>query len=770
MKWIIRGGLALVLGLIVLAVGASAYLIERFHASKPVENGTIEVEGLTGNAQIVRDQYGIAHVFGDTDEDVYFAMGYTHASERFFQMDGLRRFATGRLSELIGADAIRIDAQNRTRGYAIAAEDILANISNPEVIAAIEAYTAGVNARLSEGSVAPEYALLRVEPEPWTPLDSASINIGFAYTLAAGERRDTDRARLDDVLSSAQLEEFMTGFPDWVPTTLKDEDVRSAFDEIDVQRLAPPPGAQPNNLPGSNAWIVSGARSQTGRPILANDPHLGLSTPSIWYYARLNLSFGPVIGATAPGSPLVILGRNAYGAWGYTNTGFDVIDLVERDANIPTTSREEVIKVKGGAPVTITVRETEEGPVLDPDWFDLIAFDPDQLVVLRSTINQSGNKGGEAAYNIMKSTGFDSFVEATRGMTVPMQNMHYAAVDGTIGYTTSGLLPIRDEDTGDWVGFVPFEELPRVSNPRDGIIASGNNLVAGDSYPYPLPGRYAVYRAPRIEDELNALDRHDLDSFKTLQLDVVSTQIQRIMPSLLGSEPETQLGAEALALLENWNGSLDTDSPEALIVSAWLRVLAPAIWADELGVLADEYNQPRRAFIELVLNGEASHWCDDIRTDGVESCAITAGLALDAAMEETARAYGRNLNDWRWGEAHNAVFNHPLQVLPFIGDMFTNSVPVPGDGSTVNVAHFSYSSGNYDAVHAASMRAIYDLADLNRSLYMFAPGQSGHPLSDHHGDLADPWARGEYFEIRDDWDPNSAPEGSRVLTLTPASD
>jgi penicillin amidase len=209
------------------------------------------------------------------------------------------------------------------------------------------------------------------------------------------------------------------------------------------------------------------------------------------------------------------------------------------------------------------------------------------------------------------------------------------------------------------------------------------------------------------------------------------------------------------------------DAPEALIYSAWLRVLSGAIWNDELDTLASAFNQPRRAFLEEVLAGEASAWCDDVRTDAVESCSITAGLALDAAMAETADAFGSDMNSWRWGDMHVADFDHPFDGLPLIGSMFANRVPVPGDGATINVAHFSYDSGSYDVFHAASLRAIYDLSDLNNSLYMFAPGQSGHPLSDHHGDLAPRWAAGEYFEIRDDWAVETAPEGSHVLTLTP---
>lgn len=768
-SWVIRIGAGLLALLVLVVIGIAGWLVERFHASKPRETGEIVLPAAPGMAQVVRDENGVAHIFGESDEAVFYALGYTHASERFFQMDLVRRYVRGRLSELFGPDYVRVDARTRTLGYAQLSQSLLQSMS-PETRAVVEAYVSGVNARVEEGSVAPEYAILRTAPEAWTLTDSAAVMVSFADDLAAGRGADVERARLRDILNEAQLGQFLAGYPDWGPTTLKDEDVRANFGDVRTRSLAPLPLAQPDNLPGSNAWIVSGERSETGAPLLANDPHLGLSTPSIWYYTRLNLADGPVIGTTAPGAPFVILGRNTSIAWGFTNTGFDVIDLVERDPDsLQVTERVEVIQVAGQSdPVEITVKDTAEGPALDPQWFDLSPFHPDLAVIQRSTLNQPGNRGADATYGLMKARSWDEFVDAARGYTVPMQNMHFAHVDGTIGYTTAGLLPIRDQDTGDWTGFVPFEELPRVVNPAGGMIISGNNLVAGDAFPYPLPGSYGVYRAPRIEALLNAQPLHSLDSFADLQMDVTSEQIARLRPALMAAEPESQLGVEALARLETWDGRLDADGPEALIMAAWLRVLSGAIWNDELGPeAARSFNQPRRAFLEDVLMGEASAWCDDVRSTEMETCALTAGLALDAAMAETADAFGRNMDSWRWGDVHQGDFDHPLGDVPLVGSMFENRVGVPGDGSTVNVAHFSYRSGTYDVFHAASMRAIYDLSELNNSLYMHAPGQSGHPLSAHHGDLAERWANGEYFQIRDDWGVQNAPEGSRVLVLRP---
>jgi penicillin amidase len=768
-RWLIRGAIALAALALLAVAGVSAYVVERFHASKPVETGALTLDGLTGSARVVRDGDGVAHIFAADDRDVFFALGFTHASERFFQMDLARRFVRGRLAELFGPDFLVDDARSRTLGYERLTRDITQRLS-PDARSAVEAYAAGVNARLAEGAPAPEYILLRARPDSWAVEDTAAMIAFLAHDLSMGVEQDVTRARLENVLSPDRLAEFMEPYPGWAPLTLQDEDVRAAFGPVQVRPLPPPGGAQSRTdaMPGSNAWVVAGGQTRSGRPLLANDPHLGLSAPSIWYLARLELSYGPVIGATLPGTPFVVLGRNAHGAWGFTNTGFNVIDLAARPREgLEITTRTETIQVRGRrAPAEIIVEETREGPILNPDWFNLAGYPADDAVVRRSTVTHPENRLPDSMFVIMRAEDWADFVEAGRGWTAPMQNMLYAGVDGTIGYTTAGLMPLRGED-GDWTSFIAFEDLPRIVNPRGGRIVSGNNQVVSDAYPHPLPGLYDPYRAARIETRLDEAELHDVASFKDIQMDVMSEHARRLLPALLSATPESQLGVQALARLERWDGSLDADGPEGLIFSAWMRVLSAAIWMDELGPAAVWFNYPRPVFLDNVLVGEASHWCNDVRTSQTESCAVTAGLALDAAMAETASAYGRNIDAWRWGEVHQARFAHPLGELPFIGSMFEVRQPVPGDGSTINVNHFSFASGDYDSVHAATLRAVYDLSDLNRSRFMHAPGQSGHPLSPHYRDLAQRWAQGESFEIRDDWTPEAPPSGARVLTLQP---
>ncbi|WP_421785359.1 penicillin acylase family protein [Hyphobacterium sp.] len=767
MRWVVRG-IAAILGLIVLiaAIGAG-YVYYRFSSSQPQTEGRIEVAGISADVQIVRDRHGVPHIFGATDEDIYFGIGYAHAQDRFFQMDMMRRYVHGELAALLGhlnPGTAYADARSRNRGYHLVAQAAVAN-AGPEARRAMQAYANGVNARLAEGRHAPEYLLLQTTPEPWELEDSAAVVVYMADSLAAGEYAEIVNRELAELLTPEQYAEFLPGYPDWAPIMLQAEDFPP------IEEPAPPTTeSQPEFDDGSNAWVLSGEHTASGAPLLANDPHLALGAPGIWYFARLHLPQGAVVGATIAGSPLVVLGRNQVSAWGFTNTGFDVIDMQPHaPGSLTTRERSEVIAVRGGDDITLTFRDTEDGPVLDPDYFDLGIFG-EQDVVLVSTALSAENRVADVSLALMQSQTWDEFVEAGRGFTAPMQNMHYAHVDGTIGYTTPGLLPIRDED-GNWTGYVPYDDLPRVQNPASGRVASGNNRVTPDNYPYDTPGTYAAYRAERIEQRLNETGAHTPDSFHDIQMDRVSAQITRILPALRQAEPQTVQGNQALQLVADWDGDMDPLRAEPLIYSLWYRDIAEAIYGDELGDQFERHLSNRRVFTENVLVGADADWCDDVTTDTAETCAAQLGAALDAAMARGVDRYGPDIANWTWGEAHQAVFDHPVFTgsgLPLLDDWFTVRQPVGGDGSTVNVAVYSVRAGTFDVFHGPSLRAVYDLADLDASRYMHAPGQSGHPWSDHYRDLAPLWAAGESFEMPTDWTPETAPENSRILTLTPA--
>lgn len=749
--WIL--GLVLLLPVFVvlaLAIGIAVVALQ----TRPTLEGEVTVTGLGAPVTIVRDVVGVPHIFGETEADVFFALGYTHADERFFQMDLIRRYVEGRLSEILGSMTLAVDARARNRGFDQVPERHAKNL-DPATRAALEAYAAGVNARLDEGGPASlEHGLLFVSPEPWAVKDTLAVVAYMADDLMKGLEGETKRRRLEGVLDPAMLDVFLPGYPADGPTTLRKGELIAPPSTPDP--VEPSPGtteegsSEDEPTPGSNAWVVSGEQTATGAPLLANDPHLGIGIPSVWYLARLALPEGDVVGATLPGTPFVILGRNERVAWGFTNTGFDVMDHQALTPGArPTRARQETIRVRFGDDVVLEVRQTEEGPILDRRWFELTGFEGKD-VVLRSTLNDPSMNVAGAAYRLMKATDWRSFVEAGRGWTVPMQNMLFASVDGDIGYTTAGLLPIRGPD-GTWEGYIPYEALPRSLNPERGWIATANNRVAPDDYPYPTPGRYKLYRAVRIEEALSARAVHDFESFKALQLDVTSVLARSLIPVIASSTPRTALGRLAREKIGAWDGVLRPDRPEPLIYAAWFREVHRQLYADELGRTFARHPGPKTVFLASVLvrreAEEAERFCDDTRTEAVEGCAEVVGAALDTAMAELEAHAGPDVDAWQYGQLHRAVFRHKLfGDLPLIGKIFTVEVPVGGDYTTPSFAPLPM-QGGFQLDDAASLRAIYDLSDLDRSGFMHAPGQSAHPLSPHFSDLAPRWGRGELVSI-----------------------
>jgi penicillin amidase len=760
---------------VALLVGWTAW---RFRASVPVVEGQQHLAGLDGPVVIARDEHGIPHIFGKTDADVFFGLGYAHAQDRFFQMDLTRRSVEGRLAEMVpafigGPTLVRLDARARIKGYPEVAQAMADHFDGP-LKAAVDAYAAGVNAYLkSDGFVPPpEYTLLGARPEPWTPQDTAAVWVYMTDDLVEGLGQEVERRVLAEKLTPQQIQEFEGGYPKDGRRSLTLPDLLAAdpaLANVEPQKEYGA-GLQSGPTPGSNNWVVDGKHTRSGKPLLANDPHLGLRAPGVWYLARLALREGNVVGGTIPGGPVVVLGRNEHIAWGFTNTGYDVADYVvkpkDKGGATVASTRKETIHVRFGQDVSLTVRDAAEGAILDPAYFNLAPFGKAD-VVLETTADDLDNRSPQFSFSLMTATSWSEVFEAGRNFMAPMQNIVYADVGGNIGYLSPGRMPLRDA-SGKWTGTIPYEHLPHVLNPASGIIATANNKITPDGYPYSLPGDFAPFRISRIQDRLAETGLHDLDSFRSIQLDVKSDLAKRLLPSIAYAKPKTDPGVAAQKMLMKWDGALTENSAEALIYAEWFEQVHAAIYADELGDLFPRFNAERGEFIDRVLSGELSQWCDDITTPERETCADATGKALDLAMLTITERYGEDPTAWRWGAVHQALFAHPLLTgAPLLDKLFTVREPVGGDGSTVNVGHFAFGEGNFDVVHAASYRAIYDFSDLNRSLFMAAPGQSGHPLSPHYRDLAPLWATGNYVEISTDWDLRSPPPGTKILELLP---
>jgi len=718
--------------------------------------------GADGPITIVRDQYGVPHIFAQTEADLYRGLGYAHAQDRFFQMDATRRAMQGRLSELVGASTLSIDARARTMGWAAVADAQLAALS-PEARAVIDAYTQGVNAAIAQNPAPPEYALFFAKPEPWQPADSLAVSLAMTDTLTGGEYIEQARARLASVLTEEQIGQFLSAYPDFAPTSYTGADLTRAMAATTMETQSP----------GSNAWVVSGARTATGQPLLANDPHLPLGAPGPFYLSRLQGPEGPLLGASLPGAPNIVIGRTNQLAWGTTTHAVDTADDVILTPEMPVTETTETIRIRQflvfHRDQQIRVRRTAEGPVLDRAWFDLEGLYEGKDVVLRTIADDPDNGLAEAVYQASKATTVEAYFEALKPWTAPPQNLVAADAQGIIGLISPGRFPIRDAQ-GQAVGVIP--ERLYAANPSAGFFATANNLQTPRDFRYPMPGGHDPYRVTRISEVLAADTSISRDDMVALQQDHLSILARHLIPAIAAGTPQTEAGRALQASLAAWNAVADPQAVEPTYFAYWTRAVGHALYADELGdALYARFQGPREVFLDGVLTGVyPSTWCDNIATQGVtETCAAIVGQALDEAATNLRTERGESESNWTWGSVHAARFAHPLLArLPLIGKRFAFEVPFGGNGTTVNVARNWHTAESYNTVHAAGMRMIIDFSDLNGSLFVVTPGQSGNPTSPHYGDLAPLWARGEYFPIRSDWTADDPPAGTQVLRLTPA--
>jgi penicillin amidase len=766
-RWLALSVAGVVLLSLVAAAGGYLWL----RGSLPQVDGAIEVAGLGAPVAIVRDQWAIPHIKADSLLDAAFALGFVHAQDRLWQMEFQRRLGAGRLAEILGAGALPSDRFMRTLGLYHQAEASLAHLA-PDTLAWLEAYAAGVNAFLAtrSGPLPPEFLLLgHAEIAPWRPADSLVWLRVMALDLATNYGDELARARLARRLSPEQIADVWPSYPANAPITLVELARAVPWDEL---AAVLPEGAA--GALGSNAWVVGPGRSTTGGALLANDPHLRLQAPGVWYLAHLETPEGPLIGATLPGLPAVVLGHNGSIAWGFTNTGADTQDLfVERvdrtdpgryltpGGPTPFATRQELIEVAGGAPVTLTVRATRHGPVISDLLSDHEAtFGADRVVALAWSAPGGDDLASQALLGINWARDWSEFIAALRDVGAPMQNVFYADASGHIGFIAPGRVPIRKRGDGrwpvpgwtgeyDWTGWIPFDALPRAFDPPRGLLFNANNRVVPPDYPYLLTADWeAPHRARRLAQLLEP-DTFGPAEFVVIQADVTSLLAQDLLPIMLAAVPSGRAAAAAMARLKAWDGVMRPDAAEPLIFAAWYRELSRLIYADELGDMFDGFWHVRPQFMELILT-RRQVWCDDVRTPPVETCAELAAAALDVALLDLARRFGDDPDGWRWGNAHVARLTHAVFTgQPLLGPLFDIEAASGGDSVTVDVGHFDPHDQRrpFASTHAATYRAIYDLANLDGSRFIIATGQSGNPLSRHYHDLTGLWATGRSVPI-----------------------
>lgn len=821
----LRQALAWAAGLALLLVVAllAAFLWYR-QASLPLHEGTLRVAGLVAQVEIRRDAHGVPHIVAKGEADALYGLGFAHATDRLWQMDFNRRIAHGRLAELVGPRGVETDRFIRTVGLAQAADRMLAAL-DAETRALLDAYVAGINAALATraGPLPPEYLILRApKPAPWAARDSAAFALLMALDVSQEWRDEIARLRLASRFTLAEINDLrpapdgdtlpaLADFPAQYrlmglyaepkeQRTQRDGATRSA-EQPSLAGLPLGLGFGPGPGPGlgSNAWAVSGRRSASGKPLLAADPHLALTTPSIWALARIDAPDLQVAGATLPGLPWILAGRNATVAWGITTTTGDGADLyIERlhptdpaqyqtpDGWAPFDTRSETIAVRGAESVVLTVRSTRHGPVMNGvlGATDAMLDSRRHVLALRwAAAQQAAQDRTLAAIRQMnRAPNLAELQRASQGWTLTQQVFVQADRDGRIGLQFVGRHMLRapgDDLHGltpapgwearyDWAGLVAPERLPRELDPARGWVAAANHNVVPRGYPHTLGHEYAApYRGRRIAEELERKPLHDLASMQALQGDQTSLAARAQLALLKDTQPASNAGKLALERLLRWDGRMQADAPEPLLLHAWLRKLRLAVFADDYGPLAaafverSEMTQP--LINVLVGRAQARDWCDVQGTPRRETCAELAAETLDAAVAELTQQSGRDVLGLRWGEAHVARLEHrPLSSVPVLRRLFEHRLPVGGDTHTPAVTALARDPAEpFTAVHGAGVRLLFDLA-AGGGQWILSAGQTGHPFDDHYSDMAALWQQGRTLPIDD------KPQKRMTLVLQPA--
>ncbi len=816
-RWLLRlFTAAVVLSLAALAIGY--YFLSR---SLPDYSEAFDVAGISAPVEIVRNVSDVPHIFGATDDDVFYALGFAHAQDRLWQMTVLRRTAQGRLSEVFGERTLKIDElMRRFDFYNLSLQSVA--VQDPATLSALEAYARGVNAWIGQvnadarGRGAPEMFFFSNEIAAWQPADSLSIIKLMALQTSSQLGAEVLRARMSLLLSPERLADLLPDDPSQAVIALPDY-------------ASLMPGVAPNAAPmrfagdplspflpmamagASNAFAAAPGRSAAGGSLLANDPHLGFTSPTIWYLARLELASGGVIGATIPGIPAIIAGRSDVLGWGITSSYLDDLDVYIEQVNPENTEeyqtpdgwkafvkRRSIIEVAGADPVTITLRWTDNGPVLPGSHYDLGTITPTGHVAsVAWTALDGADTSMSALMALMKSHSVGEAQAAGRLFVAPSQNLMLADMQG-IAMQTVGAMPKRDAAhqsqgrmpspgwiaANRWQGRLPYASAPVVVNPDTGIIGNTNNKTVDAAFPDHFSFLWGdTQRIQRWMGLMKVREVHTRGSFIEAQLDTVSFTARTLL-ALIGADlwftdaPSTEgsperLRKQALDLLAKWNGEMNEHLPEPLIYAAWMRALNDRLIRDEIGPMADTFTHIDPVFIERVYRNidGASVWCDVLQSSPVETCTDIARIALDEALIYLTENYGPNIESWRWGDAHQAAHDHPvLGTVPLLRYFVNIRQSTSGDDHTLMRGVTKGTEPDpFLNVHGAGYRGVYDFADPDSSVFILSTGQSGHPLSRFYDDMGVLWRRGEYIPMS--LDPELARAAAvGVTVLTPLAE
>ncbi len=799
--------LGIIASLVVIAIAAFFICHHLVTKSFPVTTGTVRIRSLHSPVEIYRDQFGIPHISARDEHDLMIAAGYVQAQDRLWQMDLMRRAGEGRLAEVLGDSALPLDRLFRTIGFRDIAARMAENL-HPSSRIILENFAEGVNEFIAThaGQYPAEFDMLNYAPEPWKVEHSLLLARLLGWELNISWWTDLTYGEIAAKVPLDKLHEIIPDYSDTLPVTVPGFQINRSLAGIDdflrAGELYCTLFGSGGLSGGSNGWVVGAAKSLSGKPLLANDPHLAMPAPSRWYEMHLSAPGWNVSGATLPGVPLVIIGHNEHVAWGLTAAMVDDADFyVEKTDSLHPdmyysanglrsfSQREEKIRIGTTDSVLFPVRSTIHGPVING---------------VHPTLSSAGHTTLDSSVISMRWTGFDvsdeihafrgmnmahdkgEFAEAVRDIAVPAQSVVYADDQGTIAYWTAGRVPIRGKQnallplpgwTGDaeWQGYIPFDQLPHVVNPPEGFIACANQKLADRSYPYYISSLWEPpSRIERIREILSAPVKFTADDFRQFQQDVFSDYARTLTRDLLHVYDSVKVSdraiATALSYLRNWDFRFTSSDIATTVFHAFFVHLLKNTFEDEMGSPTFEhfvfFNAIPYRVVSQLAASDSSLWWDDIRTPERETKGDIFRKSLSDAVNELGHDLGADMKTWRWGTVHTVTFNHPFGRRKPLDRIFNiGPYPVGGGATSIDKTEFGITSP-YAVTVGPSLRFIADLSRPLSAWIVNTSGESGQPFHTHYDDQTPLWLNGGYVQLTMDWNEISASNWDH-LTLQP---
>ena len=808
--------MGIIFSLIIIFIVGGYIFYNSLTESLPNYTGELKAPSLKSEVKIYFDSLAVPYIFAENDEDAAFTLGYLHARERMFSMDMIRRAGEGRLSEIFGVETLPFDKMFRTVGLSRTAE-MIKNRMNPEALKLLEAYSRGVNFYLEEkkNKYPVEFDVLGYQPEEWKPEHSIIVIRMMAWELNLGWWTDLAFTELVQKLGEEKVKEILPGYPENAPTIIPSDikkfaQINTNFIETD-KAFRKFIGMTGTHL-GSNNWVVNSQMSASGKPIIANDPHLAYRAPGIWYAAVIKSPSWNAAGVTLPGVPGIVIGKNENISWTLTSIMTDETDFYFETLDSSRTKYlldgkwkdliilEDTIETRDGIREPIQIKYTHRGPIISGIHPYNFIFNKDEISYPPISMRWIGNEFSDemdAFLKINKAKNWSEFKSAVEKFNIPGQNFVYAERDENIGYAFGGALPIRSNNAttfvfdgtsskNDWKGFVPRNELPYLFNPTRNFIATANNKVIKD-FKYHITNLWEPSsRIERITELLQSKSKHSVEDYMTYQQDILSPYAKIIVPYIFfafqDAEVKDENLSQSLRLLREWNYEMDKYQQAPAIFLTFFDMLMKNIYMDEMGEdLFNQYvflaNVPYRNILELLQN-PFSDWYNDVKKNERKTRDDVIRQSMNDALDELENKIGKDVKDWQWGRLHTVTFKHAFSGASGLLDGVINIGPyeISGDGTTIFNTEYAFSESiekyplfrhePFDCELGPSMRFIYDFAKPDEFYLILTTGQSGNIFSDHYQDQTELFLNGKYMKIRTDA-ASITNQGNSLLKLLP---